>query len=459
MIVKTTQKILGLFDNLGNMYNTALLYGRDLPGLNREHNIYRLSVGDKLELTLLKGKEDDLQHVFNLLFEEAPETYNNKQVIVYRFFTEDDSRKTIVLALDLPKPLTAFQILNQDGHKITASENTKAMLRILVENEEQKTEETEENYEPEEVINNERLSNTNYLLEQFERQKKERYNELNNELSTLEEDINNYEKELAGLRSKISFTEDKIEKTKIKYKKVFQNLKNFEPDAPFNGVYFHIGENINTGEWTKAELNLSLKNSEIDSDFTRDNVFIVRLGYNYQEVLMELKDYKLLDKTLRNVIEDCGLEPINDDGLAFKYTGKNTWHDLVKDLKKRGFGQNSKFDELCGSNTYGHAPISKPKFTPDLTDESVHIVEKEEKVLYVKCLLEYLDDTEHISMVSEPLLEKSLQNWPEIYEEGVLRKLELIDVELDDVIKAVFEFGINATIEKYENKLYVTKIK
>jgi hypothetical protein len=225
----------------------------------------------------------------------------------------------------------------------------------------------------------------------FSKLKKEKITELNNRLDAKE-------KEIAKFNMEISTTQKRIEKAQGEAKLLQDRIESLHPDLEFNGFYFNVSERLNEKITLEPEIAEIIKDkiSKVKSisvgkfmKLFEDGEYRIRLGKkNDDGVIEEYTDYESLPEEVKKSLRKIGtqLEIEDKDEAAKKiaeaadsgntttlrlnykliYVGDMTWGDIVNKMIKAGFGQDSEFDKMSGSNSYKIYDTEEPSNPAEL---------------------------------------------------------------------------------------------
>jgi len=205
----------------------------------------------------------------------------------------------------------------------------------------------------------------------FAKMKQEKIDEIKSRISQKVKDVSKFEIDVVQ-------SQKKVEEAKSELKLLEDRLETLQPVEPFNGYYFNVSERMNEKvdlEPEISELILSkvkkIKgiNAEAFMKLFESGEYQIRIGQNQDGVLTEIMDYESLPETVRKQLAGMNirLEPIDPSDAAMvamgvtdvavmraklKYVGELSWGEIVQKMIKLGFGQESEFDKMCGSNSF-----------------------------------------------------------------------------------------------------------
>lgn len=278
----------------------------------------------------------------------------------------------LFLSVEYQRPIDKLASIFDEVETPEIKEDLGSKLDILMSmfGEDSSVEETEEDDVEIEVV--EEVSSYQSTLEaSFAKMKQEKIDEIKSRISQKEKDVRKFETDVVQ-------SQKKVEDAKSELKLLEDRLETLQPVEPFNGYYFNVSERMNEKvdlEPEISELILSkvrkIKgiNAEAFMKLFENGEYQIRLGQNQDGVLTEIMDYESLPETVRKQLAGMNirLEPIDPSDAAMvamgvtdvavmraklKYVGELSWGEIVQKMIKLGFGQESEFDKMCGSNSF-----------------------------------------------------------------------------------------------------------
>jgi uncharacterized coiled-coil protein SlyX len=383
----------------------ATIEGKYLSGLDLEDVIFKLTICDDGTVDLEemgdtnKTTKEQRSRLVDIISDKTVKPYRQRIVVSELPFksiqTIKDKTVPLFLSVEYQKPIEKLGSLFDDDDttiepvEVTDEQSSKLdMLMSLFDDDDTSQEQME-------VITSETITEVvdikKDMEDAFAKMKREKIAELNNRLEDKEKEIDKFNRE-------ISTTQKRVEKAQEEAKLLQDRIESLYPELQFNGYYFNVSERLNEKITLEPHIAEIIKekiskvksiNSEKFMQLFEDGEYRIRLGKKSDDgQIEEFTDYESLPedvkKSLRKIgtqleIEDKDeaakkIQEASDSGnattvkLNYKliYVGGMTWGDIVNKMIKAGFGQDSEFDKMSGSNSYKIYDTEEPSNPAEL---------------------------------------------------------------------------------------------
>jgi len=207
----------------------------------------------------------------------------------------------------------------------------------------------------------------------FEKMKIEKIEEIKSRIVQKEKDIYIFEKD-------VDRSNKKVEDAKSELKLLEDRLETLQPTEPFNGYYFNVSERLNE----KVELSPEIEevilskikkikgiNSGAFMKLFENGEYQIRLSQKTDDGIVEVTDMSTMSEDIRKILFKVGIggDVLGKTDNRLIYIGDMTWGQIVTKMVKMGFGQESEFDKMCGSNSFKSNMEEKEKTEENMNNE------------------------------------------------------------------------------------------
>jgi hypothetical protein len=207
----------------------------------------------------------------------------------------------------------------------------------------------------------------------FEKMKIEKIEEIKSRIVQKEKDIYIFEKD-------VDRSNKKVEDAKSELKLLEDRLETLQPTEPFNGYYFNVSERLNE----KVELSPEIEevilskikkikgiNSGAFMKLFENGEYQIRLSQKTDDGIIEVTDMSTMSEDIRKILFKVGIggDVLGKTDNRLIYIGDMTWGQIVTKMVKMGFGQESEFDKMCGSNSFKSNMEEKEKTEENMNNE------------------------------------------------------------------------------------------
>jgi hypothetical protein len=365
---KTKTKFLEFIGGKGQLNfisKEATIEGKYLSGLGLDGITFKLTICDEGtvnfdEVDTNQTTKEQRERLLEIIEEKTIRPLMKKMVIneLPFFSTKEVSGKKIslYLAVDYVKPINKLANFLQEGEvKVdeTHANKINSLMDLLGEDDDTETNNQEEVVveEIKDPVKNE--SWRDVVLESMESMKASKKAEL-------EEKLKNRKSELFLLERDYKLTSSKLEECKADIDLLKSRLKTFEPEKTKNGYIFNVSEIMNEKVQLEPEIEDLIKdkiskvkgiNVENFMKLFQIGEHKIRLCKKVEDQFIEITDFTEIDEELNQTLQNSEIKFFIEDNSII-YRGELAWAEIVNQMIKDGFEQDSEWDKVCGSNSY-----------------------------------------------------------------------------------------------------------
>ena len=365
---KTKTKFLEFIGGKGQLNfisKEATIEGKYLSGLGLDGITFKLTICDEGtvnfdEVDTNQTTKEQRERLLEIIEEKTIRPLMKKMVIneLPFFSTKEVSGKKIslYLAVDYVKPINKLANFLQEGEvKVdeTHANKINSLMDLLGEDDD-----TEINNQEEVVVEEIKDPEKNEswrdaVLESMESMKASKKAEL-------EEKLKNRKSELFLLERDYKLTSSKLEECKSDIDLLKSRLKTFEPEKTKNGYIFNVSEIMNEKVQLEPEIEDLIKdkiskvkgiNVENFMKLFQIGEHKIRLCKKVEDQFIEITDFTEIDEELNQILQNSDIKFFIEDNSII-YRGELAWAEIVNQMIKDGFEQDSEWDKVCGSNSY-----------------------------------------------------------------------------------------------------------
>jgi hypothetical protein len=365
---KTKTKFLEFIGGKGQLNfisKEATIEGKYLSGLGLDGITFKLTICDEGtvnfdEVDTNQTTKEQRERLLEIIEEKTIRPLMKKMVIneLPFFSTKEVSGKKIslYLAVDYVKPINKLANFLQEGEvKVdeTHANKINSLMDLLGEDDD-----TEINNQEEVVVEEIKDPEKNEswrdaVLESMESMKASKKAEL-------EEKLKNRKSELFLLERDYKLTSSKLEECKADIDLLKSRLKTFEPEKTKNGYIFNVSEIMNEKVQLEPEIEDLIKdkiskvkgiNVENFMKLFQIGEHKIRLCKKVEDQFIEITDFTEIDEELNQILQNSDIKFFIEDNSII-YRGELAWAEIVNQMIKDGFEQDSEWDKVCGSNSY-----------------------------------------------------------------------------------------------------------
>jgi hypothetical protein len=364
---KTETKFLefvGAKGNLNFIANEATIEGKYLSGLGLDGVTFKLTICDEgtvnfEEVETNQTTTEQRARLLEIIEEKTIQPFRKKMVVSelpFLSINEVSGKKVhLYLSVEYVKPITklASFIQNLEVKVDETHVNKISSLMDLLGGDEVEAE-VEQEVKLEEDEKNEVVESWRKNIEENMILMK------SSKKAELEEKLEKRKHELFILERDFSLTSSKLEECKSDIDLLKSRLKTFEPEKDKNGYIFNVSEALNETVDLEPEFEVILRNKLTKVKGINVDNFIklfsmgehrIRLCKKINGEFNEVKNFEDMDDELKRILSECEFKFfIEDDSLMYK--GEMSWAEIVNQMIKDGFEQDSDWDKICGSNSY-----------------------------------------------------------------------------------------------------------
>jgi len=365
---KTKTKFLEFIGGKGQLNfisKEATIEGKYLSGLGLDGITFKLTICDEGtvnfdEVDTNQTTKEQRERLLEIIEEKTIRPLMKKMVIneLPFFSTKEVSGKKIslYLAVDYVKPINKLANFLQEGEvKVdeTHANKINSLMDLLGDDDD-----TEINNQEEVVVEEIKDPEKNEswrdaVLESMESMKASKKAEL-------EEKLKNRKSELFLLERDYKLTSSKLEECKADIDLLKSRLKTFEPEKTKNGYIFNVSEIMNEKVQLEPEIEDLIKdkiskvkgiNVENFMKLFQIGEHKIRLCKKVEDQFIEITDFTEIDEELNQILQNSDIKFFIEDNSII-YRGELAWAEIVNQMIKDGFEQDSEWDKVCGSNSY-----------------------------------------------------------------------------------------------------------
>jgi len=365
---KTKTKFLEFIGGKGQfnfISKEATIEGKYLSGLGLDGITFKLTICDEGtvnfdEVDTNQTTKEQRERLLEIIEEKTIRPFMKKMVIneLPFFSTKEVSGKKIslYLAVEYVKPINKLANFLQEGEvKVdeTHANKINSLMDLLGDDDD-----TEINNQEEVVVEEikEPVKNESWrdaVLESMESMKASKKAEL-------EEKLKNRKSELFLLERDYKLTSSKLEECKADIDLLKSRLKTFEPEKTENGYIFNVSEIMNEKVQLEPEIEDLIKdkiskvkgiNVENFMKLFQIGEHKIRLCKKVEDQFIEITDFTEIDEELNQILQNSDIKFFIEDNSII-YRGELAWAEIVNQMIKDGFEQDSEWDKVCGSNSY-----------------------------------------------------------------------------------------------------------
>jgi hypothetical protein len=365
---KTKTKFLEFIGGKGQLNfisKEATIEGKYLSGLGLDGITFKLTICDEGtvnfdEVDTNQTTKEQRERLLEIIEEKTIRPLMKKMVIneLPFFSTKEVSGKKIslYLAVDYVKPINKLANFLQEGEvKVdeTHANKINSLMDLLGEDDDTETNNQEE-VVVEEIKDPEKNESwRDAVLESMESMKASKKAEL-------EEKLKNRKSELFLLERDYKLTSSKLEECKADIDLLKSRLKTFEPEKTKNGYIFNVSEIMNEKVQLEPEIEDLIKdkiskvkgiNVENFMKLFQIGEHKIRLCKKVEDQFIEITDFTEIDEELNQTLQNSEIKFFIEDNSII-YRGELAWAEIVNQMIKDGFEQDSEWDKVCGSNSY-----------------------------------------------------------------------------------------------------------
>jgi hypothetical protein len=365
---KTKTKFIEFIGGKGNLNfisKEATIEGKFLSGLGLDDVIFKITICDEgtvnfEEIDTNHTTKEQRARLLEIIEEKTIRPLLKKMVISEIPFlsTKEVSGKkvSLYLAVEYTKPINKLaSFLNATEVKAdkTHANKINSLMNLFgdEESDEEGTEVQEESFDENTKIDTKSWRET--ISESMELMKASKKAELEQKLETRKS-------ELFLLEREHNLTSSKLEECKSDIELLKSRLKTFEPEKEKNGYIFNVSEKMNEEINLEPEIEFMIRdkvskikgiNVENFMKLFEMGEYRIRLCKKNNDEFIEVENFTEIIDDLNNILKDSELKFFIEDGKLL-YKGELTWAEIVNQLIKDGFEQDSVWDKMCGSNSF-----------------------------------------------------------------------------------------------------------
>lgn len=303
-----------------------------------------------------------LQRLIDDIDNMAVNGYAQKFIISELDFTDNDGSRCY-LEIEHNKPINTLATMigdmfdeKENAKNVEVSQKGLSILDSLFGDVEDDEDDVTEDIAVETVVETvevveEPKSHLSYLEEQFKKVNDEKIFELSDRIEDKKKDVKKYKYD-------ISFAESKLKESTEQLGVLETRLESLTPGDEPNGVLFFVSEKQTNELDVLDDKTKEVAGKIADLLKLKKDVLFKELTSCFYKITIanksDLEDKKF-DKEIYqkiNSIDVAGNISITAPG-EFEYRGDLNWHQLVAKMLRKGFEQDSEFDKLSDSNSYG----------------------------------------------------------------------------------------------------------
>ena len=365
---KTKTKFLEFVGGKGQLNfvaKEATIDGKYLSGLGLDGVTLKLTICDEgtvnfEEVDTNQTTKEQRERLLEIVEEKTIRPFLKKMVISELPFlsTKEVSGKTIqlYLAVEYIKPINKLATFLQETEvKVDETHANKInSLMDLFGGDDDVESESEENLVTEEVSEPVKTESwRDSVAESMELMKASKKAEL-------EEKLEKKKSELFILERDYKLTGSKLDECKSDIDLLKSRLKTFEPEKPKNGYIFNVSEILNELIELEPEVEYMIRDkvSKVKGIIVENFMKLFQMGEHRirlckreNDEFVEVQNFTDVLDELNDVLKESELKFfIEDEKLLYK--GELAWAEIVNQMIKDGFEQDSEWDKICGSNSY-----------------------------------------------------------------------------------------------------------